>query len=411
MSALNAAEQRLCDVIRARGASLRETLAQWVAIPTGHNFAPGLDQFRGLLVDRLQSLGCGIELIPGDPKPDWLYGQSAGGPIPPMAVARQSAGDGPRTLIACHLDTVFPPPPTGAFSAMSISADGRTATGPGVVDMKGGILVALTALEALEEAGVRTNWTMALNSDEETGTYHSERALRAEAAKCQIGIATEPALPDGSLAVERFGSGQFILEAFGRGAHVGRDFDKGVSATAALARAVVAATDLADAEKGWIVNVGPMRGGEATNVVPDYAAAWGNVRFPTPEVCEALGRAIDGLATGAAGVPRVAVRRSFNRPAKPLTEGTRRLAELAQRAAEDLGQRLPFGRTGGVCDGNILQDAGLPTIDTLGVRGGGLHTTGEWIELASLVERAELFAITLARLAEGRLDVSGTTRG
>lgn len=403
MTALSPSEEKIRKFIRARDRAMRETLAQWVAIPTGHNFAPGLDQLRGILCDRLRTLGCEIDLVPGDAKPSWLHGQSADGPIPPMAVCRRVTGDVPRVLIAGHLDTVFPPPPLGTFNAMTISADNQTAIGPGVVDMKGGILVALTALEALETAGIKVSWTFTLNSDEETGSYHSERALRAEASRHDIGIATEPALPDGSLAVERFGSGQFILEAFGRGAHVGRDFDKGVSATAALARAIVAATDLADASKGWIVNIGPLRGGEATNVVPDYAAAWGNVRFPTPAVCDALGHAIDALATGAAGLPHVVVQRSFNRPAKPLTEGTRRLAELAQRAAEDLGQQLPFGRTGGVCDGNILQDAGLPTIDTLGVRGGGLHTTQEWIELASLVERAELFAVTMARIAEGRL--------
>ncbi len=405
MSGLSPVESRACDLIRAKEAALRDTLSHWVSIPTGHNFAPGLDQLRGLLIERLATLGAKVQMIPGDPKPDWLYGQSADGPIPPTAVCSRLDGEGPKVLIAGHLDTVFAPPPKGSFASMTVSSDGRTAIGPGVVDMKGGLLVALTALEALEEVGVRPAWTFTLNSDEETGTYHSENALRAEASRHDVGIATEPALPDGSLAVERFGSGQFIIEAFGRTAHVGRDFDKGVSATAALARAIVAATDLADSAKGWIVSIGPIRGGEATNVVPDYAAAWGNARFPTPEIGEAIGKALDGLATGAAGAPRVVVRRSFNRPAKPLTDGTRRLAELARACAEDAGQRLPFGRTGGVCDGNILQDCGLPTIDTMGVRGGGLHTTKEWIELDSLVERAQLFAITLARIAEGRLSV------
>ena len=405
MSGLSDIETKICDLIRAREEALRETLAHWVSIPTGHNFTPGLDQMRGILTERLAALGAQIEMVPGDPKPDWLFGQSGGGAAPPTAVCRRLVGEGPKILIAGHIDTVFAPPPAGGFTQMTVSADGRTAIGPGVVDMKGGLLVALTALEALQEAGVRPRWTFTLNSDEETGTYHSEAALRAEAARHDVGIATEPALPDGSLAVERFGSGQFIIEAFGRTAHVGRDFDKGVSATAALARAIVAATDMADSSKGWIVSVGPIKGGEATNVVPDYAAAWGNARFPTPEIGEAIGKALDGLASGATGVPRVVITRSFNRPAKPLTEGTKRLALLAQAAAEDAGQRLPFGKTGGVCDGNILQDAGLPTIDTMGVRGGGLHTTQEWIELSSLVERAQLFAVTLARIAEGRLSV------
>ncbi|MEO0629405.1 MAG: M20/M25/M40 family metallo-hydrolase [Planctomycetota bacterium] len=94
------------------------------------------------------------------------------------------------------------------------------------------------------------------------------------------------------------------------------------------------------------------------------------------------------------------VYRSFNRPAKPLIPATQKLADLARTAAESLGQQLPFAKTGGVCDGNIMQDAGLPTIDTMGVRGGGLHTPDEWIELLSLVERCQLLAVLLLRLSQ-----------
>ncbi|MEM9374008.1 MAG: M20/M25/M40 family metallo-hydrolase, partial [Planctomycetota bacterium] len=100
-------------------------------------------------------------------------------------------------------------------------------------------------------------------------------------------------------------------------------------------------------------------------------------------------------------LPGVVVRRSFNRPAKPLTPETEALALRARGVAEDLGQSLPFERTGGVCDGNIMQSAGLPTIDTVGVRGGGLHTSDEWIELDSLVERCQLLALLVARLSAG----------
>ncbi len=404
MTALSSIEQKVRDHIAARDAELRETLAHWVSIPTGHNFACGLDEMRGILTDRLRKLGATVELVPGDAKPAWLYGKDAGGPIPPTAVCRRTREKLPRVLIAGHIDTVFAPPPSGKFVSMTVSSDGKTAVGPGVVDMKGGLLTTITALEALEACGVSASWTYTLNSDEETGTYHSEAALRAEAARHDVGLAMEPALPGGELAIERFGSGQFMLEAFGRSAHVGRDFAKGVSATAALARAIVGATDLADAARDRIVSVGPIQGGEATNVVPEYAAAWGNVRFPTPQIADELGRAIDALARGAEGeTPRIVVQRSFNRPAKPLIDGTKRLAELARHSAESLGQQLPFARTGGVCDGNVLQDAGLPTIDTLGVRGGGLHTTAEWIDLTSLTERAALFAVLMIRIGEGRL--------
>ncbi|QYU68548.1 M20/M25/M40 family metallo-hydrolase [Leptolyngbya sp. 15MV] len=138
----------------------------------------------------------------------------------------------------------------------------------------------------------------------------------------------------------------------------------------------------------------------APRAVPDLARAWGNLRYPTRDIADELRADLASLHRGAADdLPWVQTRLSLNRPAKPLTPQVERLALMARAAAEDLGQSLPFGKTGGVCDGNILQDEGLPTIDTLGVRGGGLHTPNEWIELDSLVERCQLLAVLIARLS------------
>jgi glutamate carboxypeptidase len=123
------------------------------------------------------------------------------------------------------------------------------------------------------------------------------------------------------------------------------------------------------------------------------------VRFPTWDVSDQLSAMLDKLVTADDAMPSVTIHRSFNRPAKPEIPATRNLALAARGVAEALGQKLPFAKTGGVCDGNIMQDAGLPTIDTLGVRGGGLHTPDEWIELASLVERCQLLAVLVMRLS------------
>lgn len=265
--------------------------------------------------------------------------------------------------------------------------------------MKGGLVIAIHALESLHALGVDCSWTVVLNSDEETGSYHSEPALRAVAREADVGLVLEPALPDGSLVVERPGSGQFMIECAGKSAHVGRDFSAGKSAVLALARCIEATERMSDPAAARIVNIGPIEGGHATNVVPDSARAWGNARFGTPEIAAEIERELRSLETAAGAIPSVKVEVSFNRPAKPLTPGTERLAMAARSVAESLGQTLGFGKTGGVCDGNILQDAGLPTIDTLGVRGGGLHTPQEWIELASLTERCQLLAVLLARLS------------
>ncbi len=399
--ALSRAEHQLCDRIGARAAGLLDDLRRHVAIPTGGNHAPGLDEYRGLLADRLAALGARLETVPADARPQWLLlpGQADPGPGQPTLVARRpGARAGRRLLLVGHLDTVHDP--GGPFRELSVSPDGARATGPGAADMKGGILIAIAALEALAEAGVAVSWTFLLNSDEETGSFGSEAALRAAARDHEVGLVMEPALPGGALAIERLGSGQFRIDAFGRSAHAGRDFAKGVSAVYALAGTIVALQGMADPKQGIVVNVGPLQGGLVTNTVPDRASCWGNVRFPDAAASDRLGEAIDALARGD-GLPRIAVERVFNRPAKPATEPVRRLAEAARAAALDLGADLPTGATGGVCDGNILQDAGLPTLDTLGVCGGNLHRTDEFIEVGSLVSRCRLLAVLMCRLAEG----------
>lgn len=398
---ISAREQRLCEAIEKRRAELLADLACYVALPTGRNNTTALDETRDLLTARLKRLGAEVGVIPGDPRPGWLHeGDAAAGSyaVPPTAVASRLASKGARcrVLLCGHLDTVHDP--DGPFRGLTMCSDGKTAKGPGCVDMKGGLVIALAALEALDECGISAAWGFVLNSDEETGSYHSDRTIRAEAANYDVGLVVEPALPDGSLVVERPGSGQFCIECEGRPAHVGRDFKSGVSAILALADRIQRVHSLADPDRGRIANLGVITGGSATNVVPSHARGWGNIRFRTDADGVEMSGALDALA--ADGPAKVRVLQSLNRPAKPLVPATQALAVLARRAAEDLGQSLPFGTTGGVCDGNNMQAAGLPTIDTLGVRGGGLHTLDEWIDLSSLVERCQLLAVLIARLCE-----------
>jgi glutamate carboxypeptidase len=402
--------QKLITLIQSRRQSLFDDLQLHVGLPTGGSNKAALDETRERLAARLAKLGAQITLMPGQAKPEWLFEPGSGGEpgqrhIPPTAVCHRPAAGGGITpiLLSGHLDTVHDP--RGMFRELTLVADGKTATGPGCVDMKGGLVILVAALEALEEAGIAAEWTVALNSDEETGSFHSESALRMEARRVAAaggyGLVVEPALPDGSLVIERLGSGQFMIESRGRSAHVGRDFTSGISAVTALAERILSAAKLPEPARGKIANIGPLQGSSAANVVPDLARAWGNMRFPSREIADELARGLEALETSDGALPAVAVQKTFNRPAKPLIPATQALAERARVAAEALGQKLPFGKTGGVCDGNILQDEGLPTIDTLGVRGGGLHTPQEWIELDSLVERCQLLALLIARLSAG----------
>lgn len=399
---LSALEQRLCAVIAARADDLLVDLATHVAIPTGMGHAPGLDECRQRLTDRLVALGATRTLHAGDPRPEWLSEiplPAAAQPAPPPTAicTRLARPSHCRILLCGHIDTVHDP--AGPFRSLTLNHDRTLASGPGCVDMKGGLVIALAALEALEACGVPASWGFALNSDEETGSFHSDAALRREAMGYDVGLVMEPALPDGSLVIERPGSGQFRIDCEGTPAHVGRDFASGRSAILALADCTHKVARLVDLPRGRIASVGVIRGGTATNVVPHAASGWGNIRFRSEPDGEAMRASLLDLCRSDQGL-RIGVRCILNRPAKPQVAGVSALASAARAAAESLGQKLPFGTTGGVCDGNNLQAAGLPTIDTLGVRGGGLHTPTEWIEIASLVDRCQLLAVLIARLTE-----------
>lgn len=397
---LDAVEQRLRDAIAARREALLADLRTHVNLPTGGARAPAMDESVRLLVERLAGLGATTRSVVGPNPPAWLSLDAAERtPRKVVVCARPNAKSKCRVLVSGHVDTVHEP--DSAFRSFTIAADGKTATGPGCVDMKGGLVIAVHALEALQEAGLDASWSFVLSTDEETGSFAADATLREEAARHDVGLALEPATPEGGLVVERPGSGQFMIEARGRAAHVGRDFKNGINAIAAVARAVAPVQELARPDDGLIVNVGVIEGGTATNVVPERARAFGNIRCSTPEIGRRAMAEIETIVGGVPVAPDGALEFSstLNRPAKPATPQVMALAGMAKAAAEDLGQRLPFSKTGGVCEGNNLQDAGLPTIDTLGVRGGGLHTPTEWIELASLVERCQLLAVLIARLS------------
>jgi glutamate carboxypeptidase len=401
---LSEKEQRVCDLIRKREGALLEDLRLHVGLPTGGRNVAALDETRERLVARAVAMGAKVEMVPGVARPEWLYGEKPGQTPLPTAVCRRNgvSGSGKEVLIAGHLDTVHDP--AGAFRELTIAADGKTAVGPGCVDMKGGLVIAIEALEALEEAGVRTNWTVMLNSDEETGSYHSAPAITEEAKRVAkasgLGVALEPATADGGLVIERFGSAQFMIEVRGKSAHVGRDFASGASAVMALVN--ILASPLTEMSENFIVNIGPLQGGTTTNVVPDLARAWGNLRFTGNEQAAVFARNFEHVFREPYMGTTSVLKMSVGRPAKPETPEIRSFANLVCAASADLGRSLPLSQTGGVCDGNLMQAAGLPTLDTLGVRGGGLHTPQEWIDLSSLVERCQLLAVVLMRASVDR---------
>ncbi|MFA6046320.1 MAG: M20/M25/M40 family metallo-hydrolase, partial [Phycisphaerales bacterium] len=330
-TSLSPLESHIASVIASRRDAMIRDLRELVEIPTGPGGSAGLATTREWFSRRLAALGATLETVPGDARPAWL-GADAADPPPPTLIARgPGSTSGKRVLLAGHLDTVHPS--AGSFKHLEIQGD--RALGPGVVDMKGGLVLALHVLEVLTQLQAAPPWGFVLNADEETGSFASDATLRRVAREFDFGIALEPAMANGGLVTHRPGSGQFMLEVRGRAAHVGRDFAAGISAVNALAACITRIAALPDATRGIIASIGPISGGHATNVVPDLAHAWGNIRFPTPDIGQELAAKLSGLATPqpldaalAKGQPHITVHIALNRPAKPLLPGTQTLAAI-----------------------------------------------------------------------------------
>jgi len=313
-----------------------------------------------------------------------------------IAVARCGADDARRLLVCTHLDTVH-----SSWRGPTWSEQGGQVVGPGVADMKGGVLVVLLALRALRQVGVEDlSWTVVATTDEETGSWDSRDELARLARGHVAAFIPEPAMADGSIVAQRPGSARVVIEATGRAAHAGRDAAQGISAVTALCEALVAAAKLADPPRR-IVNMSILRGGEATNIIPDRAGATGNIRWQSEADGQALMDGVRSLSRGSADeLPHVTVEIEVNRPVKERTEAVEALVRTMQHAASALGLRIGAGFTGGVSDGNIIQAAGVPTLDGMGVRGGNLHRSDEFAELDSLGERAALLALTMLRVRD-----------
>ncbi|MEX0654782.1 MAG: hydrolase [Phycisphaeraceae bacterium] len=308
-----------------------------------------------------------------------------------------------RALLVIHMDTVYPA--DSAFQRCEPLGKDRL-RGPGVVDAKGGLVVMLLALEALERATPtvrkRLGWRVILNADEELGSPGSAGLLQRAAKRCDVGLVFEPCLPDGSLVSQRKGSGNFTIVVRGRAAHAGRDFEHGRNAVAAAARLATALDGLTDPSRGITLNIAKLEGGGPLNQVPDLGIVRFNVRYTQREHERDLQGRFDQLLAdvNARDGYRAVLHGSFNAPPKPLDAAAAALFEQARDCGRSLGLRIDMQPTGGVCDGNRLAAAGLPTIDTLGPRGGHLHSDREYVVLPSLVERAKLTALLLTKLAD-----------
>ena len=402
MGELSKIEQ--ATVERAAAEPMLDQVLEWSAVNSGSRNLPGLERMAAILANAFSILPGALELVDAAP----VEAVDAAGHIFAIehgqTMRLKVRPDAPvQLLFTGHMDTVFPV--DHAFQQTQWLEDG-VLNGPGVADMKGGLTVMLAALKAIEATGAADSigYEIIVNSDEEVGSLGSAPLIAEAAMGKRAALTYEPsALPDGTLAGARPGSGNFSLVIHGKSAHAGRNPEDGRNA-------IVAAAELALRLEGLIrdgltVNSSRIEGGGPSNVVPDLAVLRVNLRPRTPEI-EAEAKRQIGEMIAVVAVERdvtIHAHGGFGRPPKPMTPAMERLFGLVKQAGADLGQPIGWKATGGVCDGNNIAACGLPVVDTMGVRGGKIHSMEEFLVSESLGERAALSALTILRIAEGRL--------
>jgi glutamate carboxypeptidase len=321
-----------------------------------------------------------------------LRGRVSGGQLwaaPPRPARRGRSAQ----LLLGHCDTVWP---AGTLATMPAELrDGRL-TGPGVFDMKGGLVQGIFALRALADLGWEPPLapTFFINSDEEIGSPDSTaRILRLARHVRRVFVLEPPLGADGRLKTRRKGSLRYDLRVSGKAAHSGLDPEKGASAIQELAGLVQRLYALAAPERGVSINVGVITGGTRRNVVAAEARAELDVRVLTMEDAERIDRAVHALEAATPGT-RLAVTGGMDRPPLEATPGNRLLWEQAQIAARDLGIELGEGTAGGASDGSLTSPI-VPTLDGLGAVGDGAHAVHEHVVIDRMPERAALLALLL----------------
>jgi glutamate carboxypeptidase len=304
-----------------------------------------------------------------------------------------------RVLLLGHTDTVWS---AGEIEKRPFKIEGGRALGPGVFDMKAGILLMWMAIRAVREGrgGLSNSVTVLLTSDEEVGSNSSRGLIESEAGQCRAVFVLEPSLPGGVLKTARKGVGRFTIKAIGKAAHAGIDPSKGINAIEEIARQIVKLQNMSDLAPGTTVTVGVVQGGTRSNVVPAEAAAEIDVRITSIEEAGRVTKMIKALSAELPGA-RLEVRGSVNRPPMERTSDIGRLFETARRIAAGIGIDLKEGSTGGASDGNFTAALGIPTLDGLGPIGDGAHAVEEWVEIESLPQRAAL----VAELIENVFDI------
>src|SRR5215212_1406949 len=343
-----------------------------------------VDRVGAIIAEEARKLGVQVEIIPNKETGNHILCRF---PSP-----RESgySGEGGILLLG-HMDTVFP---LGTIHKTPFrEADGKI-FGPGTLDMKAGIVIAFTALEEAQRSGLHRPVTLLCTSDEETGSLTSREHIERLAKEAALVLVLEPALVDGSLKTWRKGIGEFRVKTKGRAAHAGGDHERGRNAIEEMAHQVIAIQKLTDYSKQTTLNVGVIKGGTASNVVPEEAYIQVDVRVMQPSEWERLEIEMKKFKPVLEGTS-LEISGDLNRPPMPFDETMKATFEKAKSIATTIGMELTAGGTGGASDANFVAPLGIPVLDGMGAVGEGAHSEREYIFANSMEQKARLIASLL----------------
>jgi glutamate carboxypeptidase len=387
------APSELRSFVENRYPSFLEDLEAMVNVDCGTFVVDGVRRIADMMQQRLVSAGWKVERRQHEPGPSTAPEQ-----LGDLLICSLAGGlpGGRRMMLIGHMDTVFP---DGTAVARPFRVDGSRAFGPGVSDMKGGLLGGLHAVGALLDAGFEDfdSITYVCNPDEEIGSPWSNLAIRELAPQHDVCFVLEGARENGDIVSARKGVADVVITFAGQAAHAGVEPERGRSAVLQAAHVVVGLHELNGRWPGVTVNAGVINGGTRANVVPDHCDLRVDVRAPTNESFDAALGEVRRVASTLA-VPDVEVdvlvRTGF--PPMEKTRATARLVDQAVAIASELGFEVKDAATGGASDANVVSGLGVPVLDGMGPIGGADHAPGEWLDLNSVVPRVTLLAALIA---------------
>ncbi len=383
---LSAHERKVLDWLAGQGEAMQALLRQLVDIDSGSHNKAGVDKVGAAIGGFLEAHGVRFDVVPNE-----RFGNAIRAAV--------GAADGPTILLMGHRDTVFP---DGEAQRRPFTVADSRAYGPGVADMKAGLVMNSFVAAALQKFGGAPAPLVALyTGDEEIGSPSSRALIEAEARRARLVLNAEPGRPEDAVVTGRKACVFIRFEITGKAAHAGANFEQGASAINEMAHKIVALQALTDLAKGVTVNVGIVGGGQTINTVAPAAHGEMDLRYIDPADRDATLKQVERIMANAT-VPGTSARFEIYAEFLPLvqTGDGKRLFDLYAACGAALGHAITGLFTGGCSDAGFAAGAGAPTLCAVGPIGGRAHSPDEFLELASIVPRAQILALTILRCGD-----------